>query len=166
MLVAGEPDGEQDDQNATSGDGARAYREVDVDGRDAAWSLGWGTHSVSGTGRVTNLPQGEQVSIASLNDADSEALAIATAQVKGKTALVVKVNGTSKGLPVLDADYQVGQAIDFDLEIVDGAPQVRLDGDLVYQGEAGDITDSGATTGRPAPARRRLASRARAPRWS
>ena len=142
-LVAGEPDGEQDDQGEPGGDDGRAYREVDVDGRHAAWSLGWGTHSVSGTARVTNLPQGEQVTIAALHDADSQALAIATQQVKGNTALVVKVNGTSKGLPVLDGDYQVGQAIDFELEIVDGAPRVHLDGDLVYEGEPGDIVDSG-----------------------
>ena len=139
MLVAGE----QDDQGEPGGDDGRAYREVDVDGRNAAWSLGWGTHSVSGTARVTNLPQGEQVTIAALHDASSEALAIATQQVKGSTALVVKVNGTSKGLPVLEADYQVGQAFDFELEIVDGAPQVRLAGDLVYQGDAGEIVDSG-----------------------
>ena len=143
VLVAGEPDGEQDDQGEPSEDEGRAYREVDVDGRDAAWSLGWGTHSVSGTARVTNLPRGEQVTIAALHDADSQALAIAIEQVEGNTALVVKVNGTSKGLPVLEADYQVGQAFDFELEIVDGAPQVRLAGDLVYEGELGDIVDSG-----------------------
>ena len=143
VLVAGEPDGEQDDQGEPGGDDGRAYREVDVDGRNAAWSLGWGTHSVSGTARVTNLPQGEQVTIAALNAADSQALAIATQEVKGSTALVVKVNGNSKGLPVLEADYQVGQAIDFELEIADGAPRVHLDGDLVYEGEPGDIVDSG-----------------------
>lgn len=103
-------------------------RELDLTGADLAFDNATGTHRLHGRSKITHLPAVKpSIVVAQLHGGAASDLVQIASQLNGGSGLVeliVRINGSSSGLPKLSTNYAAGTEFEWKIECVNGVAAI------------------------------------------